>query len=602
MEGGVATRHPKACITCAKAKVRCFPETDGPCKRCRRLGKECGNQVPGAHRREKKSVASGSDVAALEAKLDRMVAMLAASERNARERVESGPGTRSSSTFEGNPAAPDEAEGQLLMEVFFKRMFPLFPFLMIPPNTTAEQLRREKPFLYLNISMVACQNAPRQRELVDAVKEYVAEHIIIREEHSLDLLQGLLINVAWFISVSRFPRPREHLPDVLKVEEEPHHVVRSTAHLDTFVHLLVAQSFSLGLNQVNYQKNFNYTLTYLKEAMNEDPHNPVRTLEERRTYLGCYYLTTILSTCVKDLGPIIRFTKYTDECCNVLEQVTEYPTDASLVQLVRVMNMADKIHYALYNTEVNISSVSSAPPLGLSIRWLEAELKQLKARLPTESPHSGKLCFHPCAQFSNDLTTTVAILQLHYNTLEIHLYRIALNNETSKSNYGDHPLMQLDLLFRCLEATNSFFQNMFSLPSALFPFFPFTIMCQFGKAIVTLSQLSLYDHPGWDRAYVESILDFDQTVDRIVGKLEEELPLFEQAAQDSTPTELPEIFGRMRNRAKMIKKMHRRRKDALERNSLPTTGASVDYDFMMDCPLDMMFPFGEIPPIYGEYM
>jgi hypothetical protein len=101
---------------------------------------------------------------------------------------------------------------------------------------------------------------------------------------------------------------------------------------------------------------------------------------------------------------------------------------------------------------------------------------------------------------------------------------------------------------------------------------------------------------------VESILDFDQTVDRIVGKLEEELPLFEQAAQDSTPTELPEIFGRMRNRAKMIKKMHRRRKDALEQNSLPTTGASVDYDFMMDCPLDMMFPFGEIPPIYGEYM
>ncbi|KAI2731828.1 transcriptional regulator family: Fungal Specific TF [Penicillium roqueforti] len=66
----VGARHPKACITCAKAKVRCFPETEGPCKRCRRLRKECQKQAPGAHRREKKSVASGSDVAALEAKLD----------------------------------------------------------------------------------------------------------------------------------------------------------------------------------------------------------------------------------------------------------------------------------------------------------------------------------------------------------------------------------------------------------------------------------------------------------------------------------------------------------------------------------------------------
>ncbi|KAJ5203463.1 hypothetical protein N7449_005542 [Penicillium cf. viridicatum] len=585
MEDGVGTRHPKACLTCAKAKVRCFPETDGPCKRCRRLGKECGAQLPGTHRREKKSAANGSDVAVLEAKLDRMVAMLAASEQNARERLGSGPATRSLSTFEHNTAALDEAEGQLLMKVYFEKMFPLFPFIMIPPSVTAEELRREKPFLYLNIFMIACQNAPRQREIVDAVQEYVAEHIVIRGERSLDILQGLLLNVAWFISVSRFPRPSDHPPYVPKTEE-PHHIIRSTAQLDTNVHLLVAQSFSLGLNQeMAYQKRLNYPLTYLKDTINEDHHNPVRTLEERRTYLGCYYLTTMLSTCVKDLGSIIRFTRYTDECCNVLDQIAEYPTDASMVQLVRVMNVADRIHHTLYQSELYPSSVSSAPPpLGLSIRWLEAELKQLKARIPSEPPHS-------------------AILQLHYNTLEIHLYRVALNTDASKSNYGDHPLMQLDILFRCLEATTSFFQIILSLPSALFPFFPFSMTCQFAKAIVTLSQLSLYDHPGWDRAYVESIIDFDQTVDDIASKLEVEIPLYEQAlAQDSKSTELPEVFRRMRTRVQMIKKTHRRRKDALEQKSLSTTVAPIYYDFMMDSPLDLLFPIGEIPPMYGQYM
>ncbi|KAJ5374565.1 hypothetical protein N7517_006571 [Penicillium concentricum] len=576
---GVGTR-PKACLTCAKAKVRCLPEINGPCKRCRRLGKECGNQLPGAHRREKRP-----DVAALEAKFDRMVAMLATSEPNSTERVESGP-ARSSSTFEDNTVTPDETEGQLLMEVFSKKMLPLFPFLMIQSNVTAEELRREKPFLYLNISMVACQNARRQREIVDVVQAYVAEHIVIRGEHSLDLLQGLLVNVAWFISVSRSPRHTscDQFPDAPKVDEHCNHVVRNTAQLDTFVHLLVAQSYSLGLNQeLAYQKNLNYPLTYLKETMNEDHQNPVRTLEERRTYLGCYYLTTMLSTCVKDLGPIIRFTRYTDECCNVLDHVAEYPSDSYLVQLVRVMNLADRIHHTLYNTELHSLSVSSAPPpLGLSIRWLEAELKQLKASMPSESPHS-------------------AILQLHYNTLEIHLYRIALNNEPSKSNYGDHPLMRLDLLFRCLEVTNSSLQTTHSLPSSLFPFFPFSIMCQFGKAIITLSQLLLYDHPGWDRAYVESIMDFNQTIDRIACKLQEELPSFERAAKDSKATELPEIFGRMANRAKMLKNMHRRRKEALEQNSPQTNVPPIDFDFMMNYPLDFLFPFGETPPVYGEY-
>ncbi|KAK4865564.1 hypothetical protein LT330_009352 [Penicillium expansum] len=584
MEDGAGTRHPKACMTCAKAKVRCFPETDGPFVVAWEKNVEFNYPEPIVVERNQPPV-TPRDVAALEEKLDRMVALLAASEQNVRERLESGQATRSSSTFEQNTATPDEAEGQLLMEVFFQKMFPLFPFLMISPQVTAEELRREKPFLYLNISMVACQNAPRQREIADAVQEYIAEHIVIKGEHGLDLLQGLLINVAWFISVSRFPRPADQPPKGPK-PEEPQHLVRSTAQLDTNVHLLVAQSFSLGLNQeMAYQKSLNYPLTYLKDTTNEDRHNPVRTLEERRTYLGCYYLTTMLSTCVKDLGPIIRFTKYTDECCNVLDQIAEYPTDNFLVQLVRLMNVAERIHYTLYNTELHPSSVSSAPPpLGLSVRWLEAELKQLKARIPSESPNS-------------------AILQIHYNTLEMHLYRISLSNEIPKSNYGDHPLMQLDLLFRCLEATTSFFQNILSLPSALYPFFPFSMMCQFGKAIVTLSQLSLYDHPGWDRAYVESIIDFDQTLDSIARKLEEERPVFEQAiAKDSKSIESPEIFGRMRNRAQMIKNMHRQRKEALERKSLLTTVAPMDYDFMMDCPLDVLFPFGEIPPIYGQYM
>ncbi|KAF7525678.1 hypothetical protein PCG10_004669 [Penicillium crustosum] len=510
-----------------------------------------------------------------------MVAMLAASEQNVRERVESGPARKSLSTFEHNI---DEAEGELFMKVFFEKIFPLFPFLVIPPHVTAEELRREKPFLYLNISMVACQNALRQREIVDAVQEHVAEHIVMRGERSLDLLQGLLLNVAWFIVVSRFPRHGDYPPNVPKVEE-PHHIIRSTAQLDTNVHLLVAQSLSLGLNQeMAYQKSLNYPLTYLKDTITEDHHNPVRTLEERRTYLGCYYLITMLSTCVKDLGSIIRFTRYTDECCNVLDQIAEYPTDASAVQLIRAMNVADKIHHTLYHTELFSSSVSSAPPpLGLSIRWLEAEIKQLKAHISSESPYS-------------------AILQLHYTTLEIHLYRIALNTDVSKSNYGDHPLMQLDLLFRCLEATTSFFQTILSLPSDLFPFFPFTMTCQFAKAIVALSQLSLYDHPGWDRAYVESIIDFDQTVDGIASKMEVQLPLFEQALADNKLTEVPEVFGRMKNRAQMIKKMHRRRKDALEQKSLSTTIAPMHYDFMMDSPLDLLFPFGEVPPMYTQYM
>ena len=101
---------------------------------------------------------------------------------------------------------------------------------------------------------------------------------------------------------------------------------------------------------------------------------------------------------------------------------------------------------------------------------------------------------------------------------------------------------------------------------------------------------------------MESIIDFDQTVDGIASKMEVQLPLFEQALADNKLTEVPEVFGRMKNRAQMIKKMHRRRKDALEQKSLSTTIAPMHYDFMMDSPLDLLFPFGEVPPMYTQYM
>lgn len=358
------------------------------------------------------------DVAILEAKLDRMVAMLAqnASGQSPRERrgdLDETRTTRSPPKPQERTAAPGYVNDDEVLEIFTKQMLPLFPFLMIPSHVTAEELRREKPFLFLNISLVACLNSSRQKEVVKTVERYVADHIVIRGEHSLDLLQGLLVNMVWYTPVSRCQIApstgyADGHEDPFRAETEPQRVGRSTAQLDAFVHLLVAQSLSLGLNQdVAYQKNLNYPLTYLymKENSRENNHNPVRTLEERRTYLGCYYLTTMcvpdpailackltmnrLSTCVKDLGSIIRFTKYTEECCKVLDQTAEYPNDAYLVQLVRAMSLGDRIHQTLYRNELHSSSVSSHP-VGLSIRWLEAELKQLKARMPYEPPHSGK--------------------------------------------------------------------------------------------------------------------------------------------------------------------------------------------------------------------
>lgn len=188
---------------------------------------------------------------------------------------------------------PGDTEGQTLLETYAKMMIPMCPFVPIPSHITVEDLRRERPFLHLNISMIACPNPERQRELSKAVKEYISDRIIMQGQRSLDLLQGLLVHLVWFISVSRVPQQNFSGPIGGPVSDSKL-PSQGTAQLDAFLHLAMAQAISLGLNQdPRSPKTMNQPIAYLSQADLHRDRSPPRTMEDRRTFLGCYYAMTM---------------------------------------------------------------------------------------------------------------------------------------------------------------------------------------------------------------------------------------------------------------------------------------------------------------------
>ncbi|KAJ5808968.1 hypothetical protein N7474_010237 [Penicillium riverlandense] len=139
-------------------------------------------------------------VVALEQKLDCMVSMLSASHRSSpHDRSDDLPREPQLAPADELIVVPNFEEGARSMEVYLNQMVPLFPFVVIPPGTTPEALYQEKPFLYRTITMVACKNGTRQREMAKSGRKYLAEHIVTNVESSLDLLQGLVVHVAWFV-------------------------------------------------------------------------------------------------------------------------------------------------------------------------------------------------------------------------------------------------------------------------------------------------------------------------------------------------------------------------------------------------------------------
>ncbi|KAB8231349.1 fungal specific transcription factor domain-containing protein [Aspergillus alliaceus] len=504
---------------------------------------------------------SHAEVARLEQKLDHMVALLAASDQatsTKRPRMrapEARLGSESLERIDGDGhddgATPSIRDALISLELYRTKMFGLFPFVAMAPHMTADQLKEEKPFLSMAITMVVCQTAPR-REIAKAIGEHIANDVILKGGQSLDILQGLLIYVNWHYA---------H--------------VQSSAQLVNLIHLTIAQVINLGLDRA--ARAFP---SYLKELDIEGTRPAPPTLEERRAYLGCYYLTSLLSACTRDMEPM-RYTYFTQECCNIIRDGAEYDSDKYLVQLVGVAQLAEKIHRG-FSWE-GLDPVSSVP-VGLAVKWQEAELQQLKASLSSDTGHRD-------------------ILLLHYHTLEIILYKIALADGQSDIQFGDHPMTQLDLLVRCLESTRSFFSCIFSLESRLFPIFPYTFWCQVGHAIIVLSRLSLYDSEKghWDRDYVRNTIDYNDTVDQLAGKLDEARLLIEEQATPSDRVQLPEIFTLIPIRVRMLKEAYQRRQEALANPRRQSAPAAVDQGELLPFVWGDLLLFSDMPDLFGGF-
>jgi hypothetical protein len=78
---------------------------------------------------------------------------------------------------------------------------PNFPFIVFSSNVPLDILRRERPFLLLSILTLASNsNLQLQDRLESELRETLGRKVIFNGEKSLDLLQGLLIYLAWLVT------------------------------------------------------------------------------------------------------------------------------------------------------------------------------------------------------------------------------------------------------------------------------------------------------------------------------------------------------------------------------------------------------------------
>lgn len=96
----------------------------------------------------------------------------------------------------GDHLMPVSAEATL--SIFRHQYLKYFPFTHIPAEVSAHQLQLQRPFLFLNIRAVCSQSQAETDRLGDRIRETLGSKFFVEQERNLDILQGLLVYLAWY--------------------------------------------------------------------------------------------------------------------------------------------------------------------------------------------------------------------------------------------------------------------------------------------------------------------------------------------------------------------------------------------------------------------
>ena len=95
----------------------------------------------------------------------------------------------------GLEPSPDEAEE--FLRGFRPHMAMTFPFIIIPESTSAQELRRHRPFLWLCVMSVASKSTVQQKALAKEIKITMGREVFVEGKNNIDLLLGMMVYVAW---------------------------------------------------------------------------------------------------------------------------------------------------------------------------------------------------------------------------------------------------------------------------------------------------------------------------------------------------------------------------------------------------------------------
>ncbi|KAL5354405.1 hypothetical protein ACLOAV_000494 [Pseudogymnoascus australis] len=353
------------------------------------------------------------------------------------------------------------------LEIFRTVMVHRFPFVVISPDVTAQELHKTRPFLFLAVLAAASyENMPLQRQLGKEIKHVVSSRIIFDGEASIEIVQGILIYLAWN---HYYSRPRVY---------------------NQFLQLAISIVVDLRLNRPPPHGPPKVGITLELDADTKAKKYPTTwSQDERRAVAGCFYLASSISTMLQKTSTF-PFSTHIDDFCKSIRDEAACPTDKYVLYVVRLQAIAEKID-RLYSQR--FSELNPESTIELFVKQLQSEIELFRERLPFEITES---CKSSSATDTKHLLTPafIDLLAMQYHAVELNLYQIALLDRSVESEVPrlvPSSAWRLDILCAGLISAKSLLSYFLSVPARTQLAFSNSEWLQIAVAMVVASKLSV---------------------------------------------------------------------------------------------------------------
>ena len=400
----------------------------------------------------------------------------------------------------------------------FRQMCSYFPFVIIPSGANVCALLKDRPLLLHAVLAVATSSEVcLQKVLEKSFKEIMLSRLVLEAEKSIDLLQSILICIAWghFFHVPK----RNQSYQILQ--------------------MAIGLCIDLGLNM-------RPSLAIQKIGLHLDHSHPSGNPEEdnfwsreaRRAFLGCYHVST-LNNWIWAKPNTLEYSDYILQCAQSISEVPEYFTDELILPLIQLQQIGDDYHKVL-RVSGNEGYVSDQlDRIGTHTRFFQKQMQHLRDNLA------------PVAAGSTVITLSTHFTAVHSNEQDLlspwaTTSRLPPTSNTTNSIYhSTHCPSRIDILLNCLQAATSYLNLFLTIPQSTYSHLSTTQWSGLIYSLVIIYRLSIgTPHvPTWDVQTARDTVKLERYLEVLCERMQQATYHRLRAITDTNKRDMYSVMG-----------------------------------------------------------